>query len=160
MPDTRLLKVIISARENETAAVEFYEKAARNETNPVGKNLFNQLAKYEDFHYEKLSILARSLTEKGEFIKYERQEPPTAPRLVLRGDGVPENSSILKTLKHAVETEKDAEMSYLKLADEISDPDGHYMFSRLSEEEHLHFHILKEIIWNLNHTGNWEWTVH
>jgi len=37
----------------------------------LGKDLFIQLSAFEQFHYEKLTALEKSLEESGKFIHYE-----------------------------------------------------------------------------------------
>lgn len=154
-----LLEAVLAAKENERLASEFYADSATKISNPLGKKLFEQLDQFERYHYEKLSALEKNLREKEAFIKYEAHEIPLTPRIMIAAEQDPNNMSVISIIKKAIELETLAEKTYLKLAEETADPDGHYMFSRLSEEEHLHYHILKEAYWSLNNSGQWEWTL-
>lgn len=156
---SQLLEAVVAAKENERIASVFYADSATRISNPMGKKLFEQLDLFERYHYEKLSALEKNLREKEAFIKYEGREIPTPPRITIAADQDPNNLSVIAIIKKAIELEAVAERTYLQLAEETSNPDGHYMFSRLSEEEHLHYHILKEAYWSLNNSGQWEWTL-
>ncbi|MHC1783076.1 MAG: hypothetical protein AB9891_10035 [Anaerolineaceae bacterium] len=159
MFDSRFVKIVVDMKKKEDEAATFYSDAAVKTTSPMGKRLFEQLAQFEKYHYFRLSELENNLRDREKFIKYERHEIPSSPRIVFSGGVGPEQSGVLKIIQQALKNEQDAEKMYLKLADETADPDGHYMFDRLSEEEHLHFHILKDAYWSLNNTGAWEWTI-
>lgn len=159
MVDSKILKFVTDMKKKEDEAARFYEEAAAKLTSPMGKQLFTQLAQFEKYHFLKLSDLENNLHGRSQYIKYERHEIPSSPRIVFSSAMGGEKPEILKIIRQAIQKEQIAEKDYLKLADEISDPDGHYMFDRLSEEEHLHFHILKGAYWSLKNTDSWEWTI-
>lgn len=159
MVDSYVLKIVNDMKRKEDEAARFYDEAAAKLSSPMGKQLFALLAHYEKYHYIKLSELENNLQERSAYIKYERHEVPSSPRIVFSAEMGTEKAEILRIIQQAIKKEQDAEKRYLKLADEINDPDGHYMFDRLSEEEHLHFHILKGAYWSLKNTDSWEWTV-
>jgi rubrerythrin len=159
MVDSHIVKIVVDMKKKEDEAAKFYTDAEMRTTSPMGKRLFDQLALFEKHHYFRLSELEKNLREQENFIKYERHEIPSSPRIEFSGGVGSELPGILKIIQQALKKEQEAEKLYLKLADETVDPDGHYMFDRLSEEEHLHFHILKDAYWSLNNTGVWEWTI-
>jgi len=155
---TNLLDAIRIVKENEKKALEYYTKEAKRIDNPLGKKLFEQLSDFEKFHYEKLSILEKSLEEKGDFINYEGKVFPLPPVLEIKIAKDPYRKSLMEIISVAVDLEKQAEKAYADLAAQLTDSQGRKMFIRLSEEEHNHYRILTEAYWSLNDTGIWNWS--
>jgi rubrerythrin len=153
-----LLDAIRVVKENEKIALEYYAKAAKNIVNLMGKKLFEQLSEFERFHYEKLSILEKSLEEKGDFINYEGKEFPLPQILEIKVAKETNRKSVMDIISAARDLEKQAEKAYADLAAQLTDPVGRKMFIRLSEEEHNHYRILTDAYWSLNDTGVWKWS--
>jgi rubrerythrin len=109
------------------------------------------LAEFEDYHYQKLVELERSLQEKGAFIDYEglEEKPLTATSEVQRIRGVKKTSAV-RVLKQAMEVEVKAEQRYTELADQTSDPQGHRMFEQLAQEERHHYLVLKSAYYDVS----------
>ena len=158
MRTPNLLDAIRVVKENERIASESYAGAAQNISSPMGKKLFEQLSEFEKFHYEKLTILEKSLGEKGDFINYEGKEFPLPPKLEIKAAEEPGPKSVMKIISEAMDLEKQAEKAYADLAAQLTDPQGHKMFSRLSEEEHTHYLILSNAYWTLTNLGVWTWS--
>ena len=70
MNTPNLLDAIRIVKENEKSARDSYANAAKK-VNPLGKKLFEQLSEFEQFHYDKLTALEKSLEDSGKFINYE-----------------------------------------------------------------------------------------
>jgi rubrerythrin len=157
MVTPNLLDAIAIVKENEKTASESYAGAAQKITNPIGKLLFQQLSQYEQFHYAKLIVLETSLKEKGEYIDYEGKEFPLPPKFEFKAAQDPASKSVMSIITAAVELELQAERTYADLSARITDPQGHAMFSKLSEEEHRHYRLLMEAYWSLNNLGTWMW---
>jgi rubrerythrin len=156
METSSLLTAVRIVKENERIAYETYSHAAKVVIS-LAKPIFEQLSEFEKFHLEKLTALEKSLEEKGEFINYEGKEFILPPALEVKFAENPENRSMLDVISEAIKLEKRAETAYSDLAVEITDPQGHQMFSRLSEEEHKHYEILSDAFWSINQTGVWKW---
>jgi rubrerythrin len=157
MDTTNLLEAIGVVKENERVASEFYGNAARKTGNQIGKDLFEQLSEFEKFHYEKITALEKSLQEKANFIDYEGKAFPLPPTLAPKAAEEPNQQTVMGIISGALELEKQAEKAYADLAAQLTDPQGHEMFRKLSEEEHNHFRILTEAFWNLNNLKIWKW---
>jgi rubrerythrin len=157
MSTTNLLEAIRVVKENERVASESYADAASKIGFERGKELFEQLSEFEKFHFEQLSALEKSLEEEGNYINYEGKDFPLPPMLEIKAAKEPNKKSVMKIISEAMELEKQAETTYADLAAQISDPRGHEMFLRLSEEEHNHYVILSEAFWSLNNFGTWTW---
>jgi rubrerythrin len=146
----------------ELKAQAFYAQAAVEVTDPRGRDLLGRLAAFEQYHYQRLSELARSLQEDGEFIVYETRsveqfapmegvgETAGTPLAKLEGE-----ASILGT---AIENEKVAGERYRLLAEETTDAKGRAMFRDLANEERLHQRILEDEFFSLSNRGGWAWS--
>jgi rubrerythrin len=153
-----LLEAIRVVKENERIASESYAAAAKKMNLMIGKELFEQLSEFEKYHYAQLTDLENSLEENGNFITYGGKEFPLPPKFEIKAAKEPNKKSVMQIILEAKELEKQTENAYADLADQITDPLGHEMFSRLSEEEHNHYIILSEAFWNLNNSGVWKWS--
>ena len=158
MSTTNLLDAVHIVKENERIASEKYANAAKTIRHQMGKELFTQLSKFENYHFLKLTALEKSLQEKGDFLKYEGKAFPLPPKFDIKAAEEPNQKSIMKIITEAMELEKQAEKAYADLAAQLTDPQGHEMFIRLSEEEHNHYRILSEAYWSLNDSGVWKWS--
>ena len=158
MSTTNLLEAIRVVKENERIASDSYANAAISIRNPLGKELFKQLSAFEQYHYERITALEKSLEEEGNFIDYEGREFPLPPIFEIEAAKEPNQQSVIKIVIDAMELETRAEKAYADLAAQIANPRGHKMFSRLSEEEHNHYLLLREAYWTLNNLGVWKWS--
>jgi hypothetical protein len=158
MSTTNLLDAIRAVKENERIASESYADAAKTIRHQMGKELFTQLSKFENYHFEQLTLLEKSLQEKGDFINYKGKEFPLPPKFEIMAAEEPNQKSMMTIISEAMELEKKAEKAYADLAALLTDPEGHRMFIRLSEEEHNHYRILTEAYWTLNDLGVWKWS--
>ena len=151
-----LLDAIRVVKENERIAMETYANAARRKEYEVCEELFKQLSEFEKFHYERLTALEKSLEEESDFINSEGKEFILPPKLEVKFAEEADQISLMGIISEAITIERQAEKAYADLAAQLTDPRGHEMFSRLSEEEHNHWRILGEAFWSLNQTGIWK----
>ena len=154
MNTPNLLDAVRIVKENERIAKDFYADEAQK-TNTAVKTLFEQLSEFEQFHYEKLTELEKSLKKTGNFINYEGKEFILPPKFEIKS--VPGLKSMIEVILSAMKLEKQAEKAYADLAAQLEDSQGRQMFLRLSEEEHKHFWILEKASTSLNQTGFWKW---
>ena len=157
MSTTTLLDAIHVCMENESIASQSYADAVKKISNPVGQELFTQLSQFEKYHLERLTALEKSLQEKGDFINYNGKAFPLPPKFAIKAAVDPDKKSVMMIITEAMELEKQAEKAYADLAAQVSEPEGHRMFLRLSEEEHNHYRILTEAYWTLSDLGVWKW---
>jgi rubrerythrin len=145
-----LADAITLAKDAEQKAAEVYGQAAQETSNPLARRLFEQLAAFEQLHYEKLVELELSLREKGTFIEYEGEnELPVSPG----GEGKhlegTKRTSAAKVLDQALQIEADAEERYRALAEMTDDKRGRKMFERLAKEEHNHYLVIQSAYYDL-----------
>jgi rubrerythrin len=155
---TTLLDAVRVVKENERLAAQRYAEAAQAINNSLGKKLFIELSEFEKYHLHQITALEKSLIDSGEFISYTGKAFPLPPKFEITAAEEPDRKSVMKIISEAIELEKNAEKAYAELAGQISNPTGHRMFMRLSEEEHNHYRILNEAYWVLNDLGIWKWT--
>ena len=158
MSTPNLLDAVRVVKENEKRASESYAGAALVITQPMGKKLFEWLSEFEKFHYEQLTALETALEEKGDFINYEGKEFPLPPIFEIKAAQEPSTKSVMSIISAAIDLERQAEKTYAELAVQTTDPQGHEMFSKLSEEEHKHYRLLLDAYWTLNNLGIWKWS--
>ena len=149
------LRVVI---ENERIASSSYAEAAQMINNSSGKILFENLAEFENYHYEQFSALEKSLVDKGAYVDYEGKEFPSPPIFEIKAAQEPNLKSVMKIIAEAMELEKEAEREYADLALQTEDPQGFEMFRKLSAEENIHWRILLDAYWTLTNLGTWTWT--
>lgn len=158
MSNTTLLDAIRVVKENERIASDTYANAAQKISNPIGKTLFEQLSEFEQFHYTQITALEKSLMEKGNFISYPGKDFPLPPVFEIKAAKELNHKSVISIISDAIDLEKQAEKTYANLAAQVTDSQGHTMLSRLSEEEHYHYRILREAYWTLTNLGVWKWS--
>jgi rubrerythrin len=157
MSTPNLLDAIRVAKENERIAMTSYADAAQKIRNPLGKKLFEQLSGFEQYHFERLTALVKSLEENGKYAHYEGKEFPQPPVFEIKAAQELEHKSVMAIVTAALELEKLAQNTYADLALRVPDKQGHDMFLRLADEEHKHYRILIKAYWSLNDSGVWTW---
>jgi rubrerythrin len=151
-----LLDAIKIAMEAEQQAAAFYADAAQK-TETLGRDLLEQLAKFERHHYTILAKLQQSLRDQGAFIDYEGAGLAFPAPSEVQTTAEPNKMSMMGIITTALEIETEAEKRYNTLAEQTSDPDGQSMFRRLALEENKHHKILKVAYVSLNNHGTWVW---
>lgn len=158
MSNTNLLDAIRVVKENERIAAKTYARAAEKITNPIGKQLFEQLSQFEQYHLDRVTALEKSLIEKGAYLSYEGRDFPLPPVFEIKAVQDVERKSAISMITDAINLERLAEKTYADLADQVTDAEGHAMFRRLAEEEHKHFRILTEAYWTMTNLYVWKWS--
>jgi rubrerythrin len=161
-PKLGLEEALDIAMEAELKAQAFYAHAAVEIQDPQGRDLLGRMAAFEQYHYQKLSDLARSLQEDGQFIAYEtrtvEQFAPTIASGEAAGTQIEDLGDTAGILGKAIENEKIAGERYRALAEETDDPDGQDMFRKLANEEMIHQRILEDEFFSISNQGTWGWS--
>jgi rubrerythrin len=161
-PDLGLEEALDIAMDAELKAQAFYAQAAAEVQDAQGRDLLGRLAAFEQYHYEQLARLARSLQEDGAFIEYEtraiRQFIPIVGLGEAAGTQLQEMKDVPTILSRAIENEKTAGERYRVLAEETADADGQDMFRKLANEETIHQRILEDEFFSLSNKGVWGWS--
>jgi rubrerythrin len=161
-PKLGLEEALDIAMDAELKAQAFYAQAAVEVQDPRGKDLLGRLAAFEQYHYEQLAKLARSLAEDGQFVEYEARTITQFVPIVGRGEAsgtlLQEMQDLPGILSKAIENEKIAGERYQVLAEETNDPDGQDMFRKLANEEAIHQRILEDEFFSISNQGTWAWS--
>ena len=149
------------AMDAELKAQAFYAQAAVVVQDPRGRDLLGRLAAFEQYHYQKLAELSRSLEGNGQFIEYETQTIEQFAPLAGGGETAGTELEALKDeaaiLSKAIENEEIAGERYRVLAGETDDPASQDMFRKLANEELIHQRILEDEFFALSNQGVWGW---
>jgi rubrerythrin len=150
------------AMEAELKAQAFYAQAAVEVQEPQGRDLLGRLAAFEQYHYQKLAEVAKSLQAGGPFIAYDPKTIEQFAPLVGGGETAgtlfEELKDIASILNKAIDNEKTAGERYRALATDTADPTGQEMFQRLAYEESIHQRILEDEFFSLSNQGVWGWS--
>jgi rubrerythrin len=145
-----LTDAVTLAKEAEQKAAAIYGQAAQETTNPLARRLFEQLAAFEQLHYDTLVELELSLRIKGTFVEYEGVTELPVPS---GGEGKhlegTKRTSAARVLDQALQIEADAEKRYRALAEMTDDKRGRKMFERLAKEEHNHYLVIQSAYYDL-----------
>jgi len=156
-----ILEAVEIAMEAELKANKFYLDALKIVSNERGKNLLQQLANFEQKHYDKLNELKTSIIDKGEFVEYDGTEfAPFKGKVSAEISGKIESNKddVLDILTMAIDAETKANEHYRKMADETTNAKGKDMFLKLADEETLHRRILSDEFYQLSNKGGiWSW---
>lgn len=158
MSTPSLLDAVRIVKENERIASTKYAEASQKLIQSKCKVLFEQLANFEQYHFEKLSALEASLEKSGGFIPYEGRELVLPPVFEIKAAEEPERKPLMGIISEALDLEEQSQKAYTELAKRITDPFGREMFKRLAEEEGHHFKTLSEVYWTLTNLGTWQYS--
>lgn len=152
-----LLDAVRVVKENERFASASYCDASRKIEHPAGRFVFEELSKFEEYHYQRLTALEKALEADGNFIEYEGKEFPLPPVLEVPAVKEADQKDVLTIITQAIELEENAKQAYTEIADQIDDPRGKQMFKRLADEEYKHYLLLIEAYWSVSYLGDWRW---
>ncbi|MDP8256422.1 MAG: ferritin family protein [Candidatus Alcyoniella australis] len=153
---TTQIEAIVIARQAEDRAAHFYADAALGCADPRGKDLFEQLARYESTHRDKLDEMIESLQGGNGYPEYG-DEPQRINIDEAGADRVSESGDVLDIISQAIQAERNAAQSYRELAASTDDPAGRQVFERLIQEELLHERVLNDQFYALTNEGFWAW---
>ena len=153
------IRIAMAAEEKARA---FYLDAKEKVSHAEAQNLLIQLAAFEQYHYDKLAALFDSLSQEKGYISYPSPDIalPTAPNTLEGGRAARESNlnTAVEVLSTAIDAERSARSHYEELAEKTADPEGRTMFRQLAEEEHTHYRILSDELYNLSNRGLWIWS--
>jgi rubrerythrin len=160
--DLGLQEALQIAMDAEIKARDFYTQAATRTEDAAGRDLLGRLAAFEQYHYEQLAKLAKSLGKGAAFIDYETRSIEQFEPMAPGGEAVDTKLEALKDMASilgaAIENEKKAGERYRALAKETADPRGQGMFRDLANEEMMHQRILEDEFFSLSNEGTWGWS--
>jgi rubrerythrin len=151
----KLDSLLIDALNAEAKAREFYTGAAQKAASSAGKNLFKELAEFEQGHYDRLQKIIEART------KGLKLETPPAEEITVKseveGEFEPNKDEITKVLTIGIEAEKKAQAKYLEIAKMFTDDEAKTMFNNIAEEERKHQNILEDQFYSMSNEGKMIW---
>ncbi len=152
----KLDSMLMEALNAEAKANKFYADASEKAASTAGKNLFKELADFEQGHYDRLKgfIEARS---KGIKIEPYPLAKDMAGKAEVDGEFEPNKDEITRVLTIGIEAEKKAQAKYLEIAKMFEDATAKTIFQNLAEEERKHQNILEHQFYSMSNKGKIIW---
>jgi rubrerythrin len=150
-------ELLVEALNSEVKAKEFYENAATKAQSQAGKNLFKELAEFEQNHYERIKKIIESLNQERKMNNYECGLDIPKIRSEIEGEFEANKNEIIDVINLAIEAEKNAQERYKKIAQMIDDEKGKNIFNDFAREERNHQKILEDELYQLSNKGTIIW---
>jgi rubrerythrin len=148
--------LLIEAMNSEIEAKKFYEDASAKAQSQAGKQLFSELAEFEQNHYIRVKKIYELIQRKSVEEEFEeKQEIPTINAEV-EGEFEPNKDEIVTVLTLAIDAEKKAQERYENIAS-LLDDDYKNIFTTLAQEERNHQKILEDEFYQLSNKGTIIW---
>ncbi len=150
-------ELLIEALNSEVKAKEFYENAATKAQSQAGKNLFKELAEFEQNHYERIKKIIESLNQERKIHNYACGLDIPKVRSEIEGEFEANKNEIIDVINLAIEAEKNAQERYKQIAQMIDDEEGKNIFNDFAREEGNHQKILEDELYQLSNKGTIIW---
>lgn len=154
---SNLEELLMEAMNGEIEAKKFYLDASVKAQSETGKKLFEELAEFEQNHYERVKKIIESLN--NNLVIQEAKDEQDVPKVKseVEGEIEPNKDEIVSVLTLAIEGEKKAQERYQKIADMFNDEEGKKIFHGLAQDERNHQRILEDEIYQLSNKGTIIW---
>lgn len=130
---------------NEKREGEFYQKHAERTQNPLGRKMFQTLAKDEAEHYQRILELHEKLTDDGQWpetlpLTVNQTEVKDVLKAVVEAvdTSAQSDTSDMEAVKIAIEFETKGELFYKKLKDGVEDSQEKAFYGMLESIEREH----------------------
>jgi rubrerythrin len=145
-------ELLIEAMNSEKRAKEFYIQASSKAESGSGKKMFKELAEFEENHYERIKHIINSINEDNKMDIKEIQEISYV-KSEIEGEIETNKNEISNIILTAIESEKEAQKRYLKIAELFEDDEGKQIFEGLANDERNHQRILEDQFYNISNKG-------
>ncbi|MDI6783697.1 MAG: ferritin family protein [bacterium] len=163
-PTQQALDALHTALKLELDSAAFYQEAAKNAKNPLGKGTFESLIKEELGHIQMVKKAYTSITEANNWNEVEKNIPTKIDattktifqikKTELEQKLDPESDE-MQALKTAMDIENEGYKFYEKMALETTDPIGKKMYEFLKDEENRHWELLNNTFEYLSDPALW-----
>jgi rubrerythrin len=154
-------EAIQTAIEYENNVRDVYRDAANKVIDPIGKKIFNVLAKEEQYHIDYLEARMKEWRENGQVNPAqldtavpEHSVIDRASRTVSETMSVKDRGTEMDLLRKALAAEHQTSAFYKKMVGELP-PEGQKLFAPFVEIEDGHVDIVQAEMDSLNGTGAW-----
>lgn len=156
------LTALEQAMENERQGKAFYEEAAAHIQDPLGKEVFQTLAREEVEHVRLLQAQYEAISREKEWMELDaaRTCELQAPLKMFPDKRdvafmIPADATDVAALELAMKFEEDGYRMYIKAGEETDDPKGKRMFKFLAKQENTHYAFLQKTHEYLTTEGAW-----
>ena len=153
---TKIDILLTEAMNAEVQAKKFYTEAAEKASSKAGRNLFSELADFEQGHYDRLKKIIES---RNQGLKIESPTPvkEIPVKAEVEGEFEPNKDEIVKVLGFGIDAEKKAQAKYWEIAKMFEDEEAKSIFNNMAEEERKHQAILENQFYAMSNTGKIIW---
>ena len=144
--------LLVEALNSELEAKKFYNDASEKAKSQAGKNLFSELADFEQNHYERVKKIIESRSNQID-IKSENVQHMKKINSEIEGEFEPNKDEIVSVINMAIDAEKKAQERYTKIAEMIKDNESKIIFQNLALDEKNHQRILEDEFYHLSNKG-------
>ena len=148
--------LLVEALNSELEAKKFYNAASEKAKGQAGKNLFSELADFEQNHYERVKKIIESRSSQID-IKSENVQDVKKINSEIEGEFEPNKDEIVTVINMAIDAEKKAQERYTKIAEIIEDNESKIIFQNLALDEKNHQRILEDEFYHLSNKGTIIW---
>jgi rubrerythrin len=137
---------------SEIKAREFYLDASEKAQSHAGKKLFKELAAFEQNHYNKVKKIIESKNS-GIKIKESSSDVLKDFKSEIEGEFEPNKDEIINVLNLAIESEKEAQIRYEKIAEMFEEEVEKNIFNNMANDERNHQKILEHQFYHISNKG-------
>jgi len=148
--------LLVEAMNSEVEAKKFYLGASQKAQSSTGKKFFQELADFEQHHYDKVKEIIES-RNKGLKLESFKSKTQKKVKSEVEGEFEPNKTEISDVLTLGIKAEKAAQERYIKIADQINDPQGKEIFKNLAEDERRHHDLLEAQFYHISNKGTIIW---
>ncbi|PNX51582.1 MAG: hypothetical protein BV456_02620 [Thermoplasmata archaeon M8B2D] len=149
--------LLIEAMKSELEANKFYKDASIKAQSQAGKKLFNELAEFEQNHYEHVKNIIESRTNNMKIQTPEVTTQDISIKPEIKGEIESNKDEIITVLNMAIDAEIKAQERYRRIANLFDDEESKKIFFNLSQDERNHQRILEDEIYQLSNKGTIIW---
>jgi rubrerythrin len=154
---SNLEELLMEAMNGEIEAKKFYLDASIKAQSEMGKKLFEELAEFEQKHFEHVEKIIESLSNNLGFQDANYVHDVPSVKSEVEGEIEPNKYEIVSVLALAIEGEIKAQVRYKKIADMFDNEEGKKIFHDLAQDERNHQRILEDEIYHLSNKGTIIW---
>ena len=149
--------LLIEAMNKELEAKKFYNNAASKAKSKAGKKLFNELASFEQNHYDKVKGIIESRNKEVDIEVDSQAQNIMSIKSEVEGEFEPNKDEIATVINLAIEAEIKAQERYKKIAELMNDEESKKIFQNLAQDERNHQKILEDEFYHLSNKGTIIW---
>jgi rubrerythrin len=146
-------KLLQEAMKSELEAKKFYINASTKAQSKAGKKLFNELADFEQNHYERIKNIIESRNKGIKIEIHQSKKNNITLNSEIKGEIEPNKDEIVSVFNLAIDSEKKAQKRYKKIADMFKDDESKDIFYDLARDEENHQRILEDEFYELSNNG-------